>query len=108
MDYHDLLKKINSIKIINEVQSENHKYKAIIESAEEVYFLGFGFLEENMEILGAPFGKKSSFNTRYLATALGSSKENIERYYKKYFGKATLVNNIIDCDCCTLLKNHLE
>jgi len=106
-DYHDLYTRLDNIKIISEVKHESFNYKKIIENAEEVYFLGFGFLEENMEILGAPFEKKSSMKTRYISTAFGCSAENIEYYMRKYFKFENEQNKMIDCDCCSILKNYL-
>lgn len=105
--YDDLLKNINNIKLFNDVMVENRNYKETIETANDVFFLGFGFLEENMEILGAPFQKNKLFETKYYATALGVSEENIKRYYSKYLSQACKINYIKNCDCCTLLKDYL-
>lgn len=108
-DYNLLLKKINEINIINEVEKDTQQYKRIIENSKVVYFIGFGFLEENMKLLGAPFKKVKSNNTIYKATAWHISNENIHRYYAKYFTSVSLTNSIFhDCDCATLLRNHLD
>lgn len=108
-DYNELLARRETINIINEVKKDTSEYKEIIESSKEVFFLGFGFLEENMKLLGAPFKQQIGNHTKFIATAYQISQENINRLFAKYFSAASISNSIFyDCDCAALLRNHLD
>lgn len=109
-DYRTLYDKVSEINIINEVKKDTSEFKEIIENSDEVFFLGFGFLEENMKLLGAPFSRKKDI--RYFASGYKLSKEIRQRIFIRYFNNAMLLRyydvSIFDCDCAELLRNHLD
>jgi hypothetical protein len=79
--------------------------KELIFNADRVFFLGFGYDEMNLSILGLPglLKGKTVFGTAYKSTE--KEREQIERKlrsaeWQKDFG-------IIDCNCLMLLRNHL-
>lgn len=88
-------------KLSNEIK----KAQELIANASRVLFLGFGYDEKNLEILGLPQllrGKK------VFGTALGSTKNEII-HIKKLLGLKLEDNqsDIYDNDCLMLLKEHL-
>lgn len=98
----------DNIKIIDEVEVDKNYYKNLIETAEQVFFLGFGYLDENMTVLGAPFKKQSGYYPRFYATAYKNSQEMIGRIHRKYFSAVNVNKNpLLDCDCCSLISDYL-
>jgi len=112
----DLIKNMEelvlNIRIINEKSNEDlKKIKELICSAKRIFFLGFGFAKENMDILGIPEILKHEpqiFGTAFRWTA----KEILEK--RKYLVssfkiKDPRLNNpyILDLNCYDLLREYL-
>lgn len=76
--FEDILKASNNIKLIHERDDEFlNEIKKVIAKAKNIFFLGFGFDEENMKALGWP--KNFNESTKIFATARNASEERIER-----------------------------
>jgi len=100
--------KINSIRVINEIKKfEENEYKKIIESAEKVFFLGFGYLEENMKILGYPFTNKTNWSPGIFGTCLNKTPQQILQI-KQYFQMPDELIKFVDTDSYGLLADYLE
>ena len=106
--YMDLAKNINVI-YSNRVDEERiTKAKKLINDAERIFFLGFGYANENMEILN--IADNINRNQKIYGTAKDLTKNEILKI-KSYFSKTHKIDNpyliIEDCDCLTLLRNYL-
>ncbi len=79
-----------------------------LKEAERIFFLGFGFAEENLEVLNLI--NNINTNQKIYGTAKGLTKNEISKI-KSYFSKTHKFNNpdliIEDCDSLTLLRNYL-
>lgn len=100
----------SNIKIIYDF--EKHVEDEIlnkIKEAERIFFLGFGYAEENLKLLNIPKGLVKG--QKVFGTALGFYEEEIIRTKLKLNGN--WVNNFVDdmilenCDCLTLLRKYL-
>lgn len=80
-----------------------------ISEAKRIFFLGFSYLNENLELLKIPEGLIPG--QKIYGTALGFLPEEIERTKHRLNGK--YVSNfhkdmiLEDCDCLTFLRKHL-
>ena len=80
-----------------------------IKEAKRIYFLGFGYAEENLKLLKIP--EVLSKGQKIFGTALGFYEEEIIRTKFKLNGK--WVNNfhsdmiLENCDCLSLLRKYL-
>jgi hypothetical protein len=84
---------------------EIEKAKKLISDAKRIIFLGFGYDETNLSILGLPSLLQNKY---FLGTAFKSTGN--ERYQIKKrlrLSQAHPESNIIDCDCLMLLREHL-
>lgn len=87
--------KINNDDIIYEISHTNR-----------IFFLGFGYAEENMSILGIPEFVKNDH--LIFGTAQGCSEKEINDIKNKYFSKVDPTNiHIENCDCLRLLRDYL-
>ncbi|MEA2096599.1 MAG: hypothetical protein U9P73_07915, partial [Candidatus Cloacimonadota bacterium] len=79
-----------------------------IKDAKRIFFLGFGFAEENLEILNLI--SNINANQKIYGTAKGLTKNEISKI-KSYFSKTHNADNpdliIENCDNLTLLRNYL-
>ncbi len=100
---------------IDVIYSERNKKviqeaKSSIEQAENIFFLGFGFRDENMRLLDFPNIVKSG--QRIFGTAFQSLPEEIERIISRYCGRAMqhprIKPKIEDVDCRVLLRKYLD
>jgi alkyl hydroperoxide reductase subunit AhpC len=95
---------------------ELNEVKSLIVGANKVFFLGFGYAEENMNILGLP--QIIPLNSIVYGTGYGLEKKEIEKIYngmwnglkehpetaaKNYFYKIEIENK----HCLELLRNYL-
>lgn len=106
----DIEQYVHNIQTINEDSTIESQKKIIsdIKKSETVIFLGFGFLEENMKILGFPdvIGKVREV----YGTGIGYTNREREQIVMKYFSK---VNNysqnvhIENLNCTDLLREFL-
>jgi len=108
----NLEKMTNNIRIIYEKTNEDiKKIKELISNAKRIFFLGFGFAKENMDIIGIPEVLKHEpqiFGTAFRWT----KKEILEK--RKYLALSfkikdpTMNNpNILDFNCYGLLREYL-
>ncbi|MCK4654077.1 MAG: hypothetical protein KAU01_06505 [Candidatus Cloacimonetes bacterium] len=103
-------KYIDNIFIVDDKRNNNNHKKnhEIIKNAKRIFFLGFGFAKENLEILNI----KNSINAnqKIYGTAYGFTPKEIQKI-KSYFSETYKIDNpdlvIEDCDCLTLLRNYL-
>ena len=79
-----------------------------LQEAKRIFFLGFGFAEENLEVLNLI--NNINANQKIYGTAKGLTKNEIFKI-KSCFSKTHKADNpdliIEDCDCLTLLRNYL-
>ncbi|HUU18459.1 MAG TPA: hypothetical protein VMW72_15015 [Sedimentisphaerales bacterium] len=87
----------------------------LLKQAEEIFFLGFGYAPENMEVLGLP--ESIPPRCQVYGTAFNMIKEEVNRLYSGLHGgrardkdiyltpTSTLINDI---DCLMLLKKYLN
>lgn len=87
---------------------EVEEARKLISEAKRIFFLGFGYAEENLKILITP---KGADGQRFYGTALGLTKKQINDVrlqLSEFSGKRSVaMNNIEDLDCVALLKEYL-
>ena len=95
----------NDIKIIYEAENTPEVEKAIelITKANRIFFLGFGYAKENLEILQLPDILE---NQRIYGTALGLPKREIATISSR-FKKRSYKPDIHPLDCLQLLREFL-
>ncbi len=112
MDY--IKRMTKNIKVVHERNpSEDYlaEIKTVIKKATRIYFLGFSYAHENLEILGLP--TLLDGNQEIYGTALNFTKKEImetREYLRKNFKirDPQLENpRIIDVDCRMLLRDWL-
>ena len=114
-----LLRRASSnIRTIYEVQQTPELAEAqnLVKQADEIFFLGFGFAPENMEVLSLP-GVIPPGNCRVYGTALGLNNQEVNRIRNRIvvglkpdeldYKNANRVV-IEDMDCLELLRNHFN
>ncbi len=100
------------IFIIDEERSnyQDHidKMKDIIRKAKRIYFLGFGFADENMNLLGFPNVLRKEH--RIYGTTIDKTPHEIRNIQAKYMSGRGIDSshfNFEDMNCLKLLRNHL-
>jgi hypothetical protein len=88
---------------------ELNEARQLIARSEQIFFLGFGYAEENLEILKLPERKKRT--SWIYGTAFGSEKGELDDYRNKII-EWLLVDSaervrIENMDCLKLLRNYL-
>lgn len=117
LDYQSEYLRINyegfasNIKIIyDERNSVQAKISTMITEAKNIFFLGFGYAEENLKALGLD-NPILHMGQRFYGTALGSTKKEITKVISLLRKNNSQIVpekfNIENCDTLTLLKNHL-
>ncbi len=80
-----------------------------LQSAQRIFFLGFGYADENLDVLNLT--ENLNNNQQIFGTAYGLTKNEIEKTkwkLKSYVDKKPINEFIIqDCDCLTLLRDYL-
>lgn len=102
-----VMKMKDNIKIIHERAKEpSEAIEAVLKNAERIYFLGFGYAEVNLEVLGIP--KILRNNVQICGTALGLYDREMTRV-KNALKKNSLIlyPNIEPIDCVSLLRKYL-
>jgi hypothetical protein len=106
----------NNIRTIYEEKQNPELAEAqnLLKQADEIFFLGFGYAKENMEVLGLPGVIPENCNV--YGTAFGLYKAQVRRIRDRIvaglkpdsvgFKNANIV--IDSMDCLELLENHLE
>ena len=100
------------IFIIDEERSnyQDHidKMKDIIRKSKRIYFLGFGFADENMNLLGFPNVLRKEH--RIYGTTIDKTPHEIRNIQAKYMSGRGIDSshfNFEDINCLKLLRNHL-
>lgn len=114
-DKYQLIEKVkDNIRVIyDRVNDDIEEMKKLIRAAGRIFFLGFGFAQENLEILGIPEVLKHQPNI--YGTAFGWTEKEIEDlrgYLQSKFPQkeiAPLLNNpyIKNINCYELLREYL-
>ncbi len=107
IDIQELVKNIRTIyeEKDNPELEEAHK---LIREAQHIYFLGFGYAKENLEVLKIP--EKLNKNQKICGTALGLTRKeihDIHSIFPEYRTKTKRSVHIEDSDCLMLLRNHM-
>ena len=106
----NISKYLNNIKVLYDQREIPNKdnIDSILQKAKRIFFLGFGFAEENLEVLNLK--NNINANQKIYGTAKGLTKNEISKI-KLYFDKTHKAGNpdlrIEDCDNLTLLRNYL-
>lgn len=100
----------DNIKIINEERKNGEDWSEIISSYDRVFFLGFGYAEENMKVLNLPECLRKG--QKVYGTAFNNSENEIEKIRQKFFEKSWMKNAHEDLvirpvDNLTLLRDYL-
>lgn len=114
-DYEVLKILKNNIRVIYDRSDEElHEAKRLIRRARRIFFLGFGYHNENLEILGIP--GVIAHNPKIYGTALGSTDKEIADIKKKLTvieknSKHAVSENLNICiekmNCRELLREYL-
>jgi len=99
-----------NIKIIYDYEKGvNEEIIDKIKAAERIYFLGFGYAEENLKLLKIP--EVLSTGQKIFGTAMDYLEEEIKKTKFKLHGKwvTNFQNDMLieNCDCLTLLRKYL-
>lgn len=97
-------KYVDNLKIIYEAENtpEVEQARELVKKAQRIFFLGFGYAKENLEILQLP---NIIGSQRIYGTAFGLSSTEISRITHRLEIGATPI--IEPWDCLRLLKEHL-
>lgn len=110
----DLLSVIGSIHVVHEERTnpELEKARTAISEAERIFFLGFGYAKENLEVLGFPDVVKR--NHRIFGTAMGATEKerrdrenDFVRALQRSGSTSAQVGDQVKiraCDCVALLR----
>jgi DNA segregation ATPase FtsK/SpoIIIE-like protein len=108
----ELSKMAKNIRPIYESSDPNsHDFKKKIRSAKRIYFLGFGYAEENLDILGIPAVLNPT--QKIYGTALHWTKKEIDDLQKDFRPKSKTKRpvsmNLVfkDVNCYKLLREYL-
>lgn len=108
----DLVKMIKNIRPIYESSNTDlHDLKKEIRGAERIYFLGFGYAKENLDILGIPAVLNPTH--KIYGTALGMTENEVaalKRYIRRKSETMKLnIQNLVfkDVNCYQLLREYL-
>jgi len=101
------------IKTVGETVTDTiqvHQMDLLFRSATRIFFLGFGYDQQNLEILRIPERFKGSLlRPIILGTAQGQLKEEIDKIKLRFLSRLdpAPIITIEDCDCTTLLRKYL-
>ena len=105
-----------NIRVIHEeTKTEIEEMKSVIKNAKRIFFLGFGYAKENMEVLNIPRILRTQ---EIYGTALGLTQKEIYTIYQSFWKNpaykdvtpalASATNiKIENLDCVSLLKKYL-
>ena len=111
-----LVELTNNIHIIHEITINNiDLIKDLIRSAKRIFFLGFGFADENLEALGLP--NNLNHQQEIYGTAMGLSNRRVEQL-KRIFASSREISSTFHksfknrirlekVDCLSLLQEYL-
>jgi len=105
-DFSNIWEMKNNIKTIYErTESENKNIKRLISEAKRIFFLGFGFGQENIEILGTKMTNHQE--TMVYGTALGSTELEIRKIKSNFQDQRDYRIRFFDMDCLKLLREEM-
>ncbi|MFC1481100.1 SIR2 family protein [Candidatus Neomarinimicrobiota bacterium] len=109
VDARKLLAEADRIKVVSETElnEDIQRARAALSEAEQIFFLGFGFAPENMDILDIP--ETIASRTQIYGTALGLTKReqgNIANRFAPY-SQVSGKFRLIDTDSRRLLRDWL-
>lgn len=97
----DVHQAVSNIKIIDEERTLDSQVNMLVKSADRVFFLGFGFDEQNLEVLGV--SRKTLMMKEVFATTYGLEENEILKIKRRLAAKKfTTKSSVI-----SLLKNYL-
>ncbi|MEQ9466061.1 MAG: hypothetical protein RLN88_01545 [Ekhidna sp.] len=94
---------IQEIKIIDEDREYDHDAFSLIDTADDVFFLGFGFDDQNLERLG--LDSKTLNGVNVYASIYSQKKNDINRIRNLFRGSTSLHHTKT---CLELLENHFN
>lgn len=105
---------VNNVKTIYEEKQNPELIEAqnLIKKSEQMFFLGFGYAPENMEVLGLPSIIPQT--CLVYGTAFGANDKEVKRIHKRIINgdttdsKAARRKVIESTDCLELLRNYLD
>jgi hypothetical protein len=86
-------------------KAQGAKAKEMVSKAQRLVFLGFGFGEQNVELLRAP----TSAVNQLRATVKGlskSSQREVRQRIELMTGKEFALDDLLDCDCASLINGE--
>ena len=93
----------NNIKLIHDEEStQDSDIKGALHTAKRIFFLGFGYHKENMDILGVP--SVINPNQQIYGTAIGLTNKETNEIKKQFKGYIVIDNKL---DCLGLLREYL-
>lgn len=106
----DLEKVTDNIKIINEERNTENGIEDFISKFDRIFFLGFSYADENLQILNIPHCLRKGQTV--FGTAFQNSPFEINKIRRKFYGTAWMSNSDKDLiikpvDNLTLLKDYL-
>lgn len=110
-DYYGYLEDLaNNINIVFEKRKDDLKQaKQLISEAQKIFFLGFGYADENLAAL--EFNSLLNENHWIYGTAMGSTEVERRKIVSKLKGSNQRIPSqkivIQDCDSVMLLRNHI-
>jgi hypothetical protein len=99
----DALIRASSVRFIGEKGADTVSVESILEESDQIFFLGCGYHEPNMNILGFDFTQHHS-DKLIAGTGYGLSKEFINSLLDKY----PAVSAIEPCDAYTFMTSKLK
>ena len=106
--YEELQRLQSNIKVIHERTGHDIEViKDLISRAKRVFFLGFGYAQENLDVLDLPNVFKK--NQQIFGTAIGFTEKERREIIKKLRRPKIIAEPIIEIkmDCLTLLREYL-
>jgi len=112
----DLLPITKDLYVVHEERTNPQLEKAReeIRKAERIFFLGFGYADENLEVLGIPDGLRAEHDI--YGTAMGWTPKEIYDIRSRFAAGLRQAGNVLggrdqvlirDCDCVSLLREFL-
>ncbi|MEN6424514.1 MAG: hypothetical protein ABFE13_04070 [Phycisphaerales bacterium] len=111
----DLLSTTRSVHVVHEKRKslQLEKAREEIRKADRIFFLGFGYADENLEVLGIPDGLRAEHDI--YGTAMDWTPKEIDNIRSHFVAGLNRAGNtygrdqvqIRDCDCVSLLREFL-
>ena len=86
-------------------KAQGAQAKAMIEKAKRLVFLGFGFGEQNVELLRAPMSGVEHMRATVMGLSKSSQRE-VQHRISLMTGKEFLLEDLHNCDCTSLINDE--